>query len=197
MTSTDLANNALDRIGVPNIDDIDSASDPNAVKAKRAYTYARQKHIVNAAPRFRKEVYLAPATGESSQVWSYVYGYPTDCLDIREIWNETDQDDPRIEFEEGLHSNGSSLTILTNQEDALLIYTADVTLLPLFRITDTDAIEVLMASKLAMSIKRDKELAREKFVEYKLALGVALTTNVRNQHRDPPQFTKYVDVRRG
>lgn len=198
MTSTDVANKAInENLGVPTIDDIDDVEDPSAVNAKKAYEPARKLYLRMADPSFaRKEVALALATGETSIKYDYVYGYPAGGLFLREIWNGTTNNDPRIEYEIGLHSSGSSNVILTDQADAVIFQTVDVTNLNLWQPDDITALALLWAMNLAMPLKRDRQLRLQMREEYLAALAIAKTNNKRNQYKKLPDHDRYLTARR-
>jgi len=199
-TSTDLINKALgEHLEMPRIDSIDDTSDPVAVEAKAVYDPARLEVLRALEPSFgRKEVALALATGETSVKYDYVYGYPADSLKLAEIWNESTNDSPRIEYEVSRHSSGSSNVILTNKESAVIFHTVDVSNLSLWTSDAIEVFAVLVASKLAASSPiRDIELSLAKKNEYLAALAIARTSNKTDQHKKLPKFSKYEDARIG
>jgi hypothetical protein len=196
MTSTDLANKALSRIGEPRIDDIDDNQDSRALNIKAEYDDARQELLVDLNPEWaKKEVYLALASGESSEIWDYVYSWPADCLHPREIWNGSDTDDV-IHYEIGAHSSKTSKVIKTNQVDAYLKYTADIVNLNVFSKMDINALVFLLASKIAAGITRDDTKADNMQVKYERALLKATGINKRAQKVEMPDHDGYKTARR-
>jgi hypothetical protein len=197
ITETNIANKSgTKHLGIPAIDDIDSTSNNVAKVFKANIEDARKIFLRDAAPGFaRKELSLALAANETSEIYTYVYAYPSDCLKIREIWNGTTNDDPRIDFETGAHSSGTSEVILTDREDALLIYTRDITNYDMFAPDDIEAVAILLAWMSVMVLKRDKDLLARLERKYAIALGISKKNNKREQHVKLPDNNKYVNSR--
>jgi hypothetical protein len=196
MTPTDVANKSLYHQGMPPIDSINDNND-RAEISKALIDDCRKEYLEEAAPGFaRGEVALAIVSGETSVVWDYVYAYPVDCLKTREIDNGTTTDDPRIEYETGSHSSGTSKVINTNEENAVLIYTRDITNYNMFSKHDIEALSLLLAWKSVMPLKRDKDLKTRLFNEYGVALAIAKGHSKKDQHREQPNHQRYVDSRR-
>lgn len=196
ITSTDVANKALAHIGSSPIDSINDNT-KEAVSLKAHIDDCREIFLREAAPGFaRKEVALAIASNETSSIYTYVYTYPADCKKIRQIWNGTTNDDPRIEFETGAHSSGSSEVILTDREDAVLIYTRDIKNYDMFSKEDINVLALLLAWKTVHLIKRDRDLRARIEREYGLALAISKKNNKREQHVPLPDNDRYVNSRR-
>lgn len=198
MTDTEVANMAIvDHLGLPRINDIDDTTNNRAKTAKAVFETSRQLYLRQAAPGFaRKEVGLAIVTDEESDKYEFVYGYPSDCMKVREILNPSGSD-KRIEFELGGHSvTATSRTILTNQEEARLIYTRDITNLNMFDDDDILALSLLIAWKIAMPLTRKRTLADDMRNNYLAALVVAQRNDKSDQHVELPKFEEYIDARR-
>jgi hypothetical protein len=196
MTATELANKALvEKLGLPRIDDIDVDTNIRATTIKAAYPDSRQFYLRESAPGFaRREGYLAISTDQTSEVYDYVYGEPSGCLKIREVYNIGDPT-TKIEYEYGAHSTPDSRVILTNQENAYVIYTIDITNLNMFSDDDIEALACLLAWKCAMPLTRKRELAAEMQQNFLALLAVAKKNNKRSQHKELPEFTDYIDAR--
>lgn len=199
-TDTDVANIALDHLGLPRISDIDDTNNNSAIKCKFHFDDSRKLYLREAAPAFaRKEKALAIEAGETlpSEKYDYVYEYPSDCLGVREIWNTAGKDAPAIIFEIGAHSNKISKTILTDQEDAILIYTTDIENLNMFSHDDIEALAYLLAWKVAMPLTRKRELRIEMQQNFNISLALAKKNNMKTQNVKLKKLTRYKDARRG
>lgn len=196
-TSTDWANDALSEIGISAIDSIDDVDNPESIECKRLFDVSRKQYLREADPGFaRREVALALASGETSNIYDYVYALPSDSLKLRYIWNTGTDVEPVIEFVTSSNTAKNSTLIMTDQEEAIMVYTADIEDLNMFNDDDRAAVVSLMASKLAESpLKRDQVLASNKKQEYLFKVAQAKTNNKRDQHKDLPDFTKYKDAR--
>jgi hypothetical protein len=194
MTSTDLANLALGNLGIPTIDDIESTTSEEAKACNLVYDDVRKIYLAEATPGFsRADVALAIAADEESEVYDYVYTYPADCIKTREIWNEGAT--PRIEYEVGSHSSGTSKVIVTNQEDAILVYTRDITNLNMFTSHDIDALSYLFSAKIVMKLKRNEQLETKMAQRYLITLAIAQKNNKREQHKALAKLNNFTSSR--
>jgi hypothetical protein len=199
MTDTEVANKALDHLGEPRINDIDDDTDATAIKCEEHFDDSRKYFLREAAPGFaRKEVALAISAGETlpTEMYDYIYGYPSDCIGIRQIYNPNGVDAPRVVFEIGNHSNKTSQVILTDQEDAILIYTVDVVNLNLYSPDDILALSYALAWHIAMPITRNRELRQEMQQYFVALLSVSRKNNLNTQHTEQKKLTRYKDARR-
>lgn len=138
--------------------------------------------------------------------WDYAYQFPSDCLAPRYIYNPTlsayeqaDEDytlstsGTKIPFEVRASSSGDSKIILTDQEDAILIYTAKVTQPTAFDSQFIEALVLKLASVLAYPLRRDKGMGDGLLNEYRLFVGEAKATDANEEVRndtDPGDFVK-------
>jgi hypothetical protein len=195
-TSTDVANKALRRLYIPSIDSIDDVDNDESIQCKAEYDDVRQQYLREAAPGFaRKEAALALVSGETSVEYTYVYGYPADCLKSRRIYNPAGLDADPIVYETGQNTAGNSKLVFTDQEDATLIYTADVTNLNMFSTDGISSMALLLAHRVAI-LKRNESLAGTILNEYILQLSVAKKNDKRDQKVNLRKNTRYSDARR-
>lgn len=93
----------------------------------------------------RKRVELALVTGPETDVWEYAYSLPSDCLKPRRILTGTstayELDSEPFEIE--------GTTLLTNKENAVLVYTRPITTAGSFSPAFVNAMGFLMAAYLA------------------------------------------------
>jgi hypothetical protein len=83
--------------------------------------------------------------------YSYAYQYPTECLLARKIYQEIKTAKP-INFEEQIQENLTSRMIVTDQADAVLVYTAKITDTNVFSPVFTTTLSWKLASDLAKPI---------------------------------------------
>jgi hypothetical protein len=194
-TKTEIANNALNRIGSPEINDIDTDTTEEATTCKRHFDFARKAYLRDADPGFsRKEAALALASGETDNKYTYVYAFPSDCIKAREIYNSASTTE-LIEFEKGTDTAGNSKTILTDQASAILIYTRDITNLNVFEQDDIDTLSLSLALRIVMKLKRDRQLYNDIANEYVSVLGIAKKNSNKDKHVPLKTFSKYKDAR--
>lgn len=133
LTKTNIANIALRHIAGMSLTDLDTDTSTEA-DLINLYWGVSLREVLRAADwRFASiEIDLTEETSEESNVWSYAYTYPSDCVMIREII-DTSGTVGRIEFEVGLNSSKDGLLVWCNVEDAVARYThlvENVTLWP-------------------------------------------------------------------
>jgi hypothetical protein len=196
-TSTDLANRSLsEHLGVTKIDDI-TGTDDISEKCLLAYNASRQSVLTVHRWKFaERRVALAIASSVEVIGFTYSYTYPSDCLIIRRMYN------PNSEHENIAYTTTTDVTktlhyINTDQEDAVLIYTADVNSVPLLPPLFQDALVLDMASKLAMSIKRDREMSFALKELFFPALQMAINADSANQYVEPQENNSYTTAIRG
>lgn len=97
-----------------------------AAQCKIWYSHSRQQALEMFNWNFaRKRATLSlHAEAAPDGVWAFRYTYPADCISAREIENPLGPDADAMPFEIETDSNGFK-SILTNVEDAKLIYTFD------------------------------------------------------------------------
>lgn len=194
-TSTDLANRALsEHIGVTKIASIDGTDDISE-KCKLAYEASRKSLLTRYDWKFAEyRAALAVAAGVDVTGFEYSYTYPSDCLKARRIYNPLSESD-KIAFTTTTDVTKTLHYINTDQEDAVLIYTADVESVPLFPPLFQDALVFDMASKLAMSIKKDRELSIFLNGKAESAFVKAMEADSGNEQVTKAKGTSYTSVR--
>jgi len=183
MTNLEILNMALVHAGANRVD---SVSDPvvGAEIGSLFINIARQTFIQQSKlSKTIKESALALADGETSNIYTYVYTLPADCLNPVKIWNGNVGSDPVI-YEIGTHSLLTSSVIKTDYEDAILIYSVDIENLNVFTAADHLAISYLLASYLAMGLKLDDRRASLLEQKYITALSVAIANDRNGQSVD-------------
>lgn len=115
-----------------------------------------RQHPWNFAKKF-----LSPATltGTVPGGWTFMYLYPTDAVRILGITNPLGRGMTPIEFE--IARYGTNRVVLTDQEDAELIYTARITTTEDFDPEFVMALSYQLAAKLAMPLTGDRGIAGE------------------------------------
>lgn len=105
--------------------------------------------------------------------WGYRYRYPSDCLKARAIAVEgtiNPLNTQRIPFEVVGDPDNSAKAICTNQQNAVLIYTVNVTDTTLFSNGFTRALVAFLASKIAGPLK-DRAFADKLLQSYYVTLA--------------------------
>lgn len=144
-----------------------------------------------------KRAVLAELDDEERSGWDFVYEWPSDCLTPRRIWNgqRVPAANNKIPFDvESMSASGlvSDRCILTDEEDAELIYTAQVTAVSLFPPLFVEALAWALASKLALILPIKPGVAAAMKSEAGVALRMAAAVELNASQEDvapPSEFT--------
>lgn len=188
-TSIDIVNQALAHLGnkanVASIDPPDGTAEAGwASRFYRTSVYRALEHHDWSFARKRAEL---NAVTNPSSVWSYAYTKPSDCLAARRILTE---DGTQFEDDSAAFTIEGT-TILTNKEDAVLVYTAPVADASLFTAAFSDVVAAELAAFLAGPILRGAEGVKAMNDLRRLALQLAADAAAkdgRNERRDDGQY---------
>tara|TARA_R110002126_G_scaffold110234_6_gene247357 strand:+ start:56 stop:646 length:591 start_codon:yes stop_codon:yes gene_type:complete len=102
--------------------------------------------------RFAKK-YTSPSALDVTVpgLWDYAYQYPSGCMKVRGITNPLGIDVEAIKFEVALLADDTKV-ILTNEADAELFYTSQVTDTTRFDPEFTTALSFLLAARVCMAL---------------------------------------------
>lgn len=170
-SEVDICNQALDFVGAATIVTLTEQSQ-NAALCKRLLPLARDSLLQSHHWRWaRTKVALAPLENETSKEWAYVYQRPADCLTPLYIEPESYSGDGTYVRNGLLYSTvtipfgGPQFEargdhVLTNEPDAVLVYTQRVTEAGKFPPMFADALSYLMATRLGAALRVDPDLVR-------------------------------------
>jgi hypothetical protein len=173
-SAAQLCNLALIRVGVKAfIDDLDNGTSAEAIVCRVIYEAQRDLLLSKLAwPFATKHDVLAVVSGAERSGWAYVYALPTQCLKPLGIWSG-DRNAPidgqipwTLEVADALDVKW----LLTDQEDAELVYVATVENPTLFSPAFSDALRLGIAKELAMGLANKPELSHAILGEYELAV---------------------------
>lgn len=134
--------------------------------------------------------------------WTFRYQYPEDCLRAREIENPFGWQANSIPFRVEPNSTGTQQTILTDAEDAKLIYTFDQTNYSMYSEDFVKLLSYLLAYHIAWPLTQKEDIKRKMLDLYSGALFSVSANNanegVRRGPRDAPQIrVRGVNTNRG
>lgn len=99
-----------------------------------------------------------PPQESSSNIWGYRYQYPENCVRARRLQNPWNPPTDAFPFEIELNSNEQK-TILTDIQNATLVYTKNITNAGLFTPRFVTALSYLLASRIAFTLTGKSEIA--------------------------------------
>ena len=188
-TEVQICNIALSRIGQNQ--GIDSLAEKSQAAALCDLHYEQCRDDVLSEfdwPFAESRIFLADL-GSPPEAWGYRYAYPADCLKARYIALPGMENPPaqsRIPFK--VVNAGNSRAVLTNQEQAELVYTMRVTNTGLFSSPFVSALAWRIAAELAMGLtsKPDNYAAAMNSYRVELMRAQALSYE-QSQESEPPE----------
>lgn len=128
-----IANMALSHIGKSKIEAIDENS-PGAKACNLWYDYARIECLEAFDWSFaRRRVALSESSEDPPEdLWTYRYNFPSGVVAARHLENPLGPDADAVPFEIELNAAGDAKTILTDLEEAKLVFTGDIEAVGLF-----------------------------------------------------------------
>lgn len=175
-SEVEICNLALSHLGSYTITALTDASQ-EARKCKLYYPIARDFVLRDFPWNFaERRIYLALLSGVDPVGYEYAYQYPVGCLKAREIYNEIIGGEP-VDFTINAVEDLSDKMLLTNEANALLIYTAGITDPNVFDIAFINALSFKLASDLAQSLTKKTKLQDTMMKAYGYYMSLAKTAN--------------------
>lgn len=203
-----ICNMALDELDVAAIQSFTEATKQARV-CKRHYEQTRDLLLSKYDWGFARKTATLALLTEEYDGWDFAYQSPSDCLVPRKIWDSitataynlkfypevySNYKGVKVPFEIRVNSDGSSKVILTNQEDAVLIYTARITDVNAFDVNFIEALYLKLASKMAYPLRKDPNKAKQLLQEHMIAIGEAGVIDANSEQVDEDE-QGYVEAR--
>lgn len=125
--------------------------------------------------------------------WGYSYIYPSNCLAARRILNSAS--DELIKYEVCKDQSGTTQLILTDAEDAVLIYTFALTDTTLFDKAFIFCLAYRLAVDLAQALRGDTKLQSALMQNYVYHLARAQNKNANESKEGINETNPYIDAR--
>lgn len=191
----EICNLALSHLGAYTINAITDASQ-EARKCKLFYPVARDTTLRGHPWNFaEKRPYLALVSGADPVGYEYAYEYPSDCHNFREIYNDIEGQKP-IKFTITASADLKSKMVLTDQEDAIGIYTGKVEDPNVFDTTSITALSYMLASFLAQPIAKKIGLQKAMLAMYGAYMSSAVVSNA-SESQDVKEYDNPFIAARG
>ena len=163
VSKTEICNIALSNIGSSRIPDINEESEP-ARMCRIMYDPTRQLVLQDHDWGFAERRELLALLSITPVGFTYAYQYPNGCVQAREIFQSVDGEKP-IDFTVMSQDSMASQMILTEEENATLVYTGDITNTTMFSPAFIWAFAFNLAANLAVPIAK-KATLRDKMLGY-------------------------------
>ena len=205
VSRTGIANMALSHVGANStLENLDSDKTEEAKQCRIWYDFSRQQVLEvfdwNFARRriglaLHGDVISETATDPWAGVWGFRYQYPADGIIIRKIQNPNAPPGDASPFDVELSVDGETKSILTNVEDAVVVYTFDLKANELFSATFVQAFSHLLASQIAWSLVQKRKVQTDQFTLYRTVLPAAAAINANEQVKPPPREAEWIRIR--
>lgn len=206
VSETLIANMALTHVGAEN--DIESLDEetPEAKAVRTWYAFAREQALEAFDWSFaRKRVILtlhgdviSTTTNEPlAGVWGFRYKYPGDCVVARKIQHPNAPPDDALPFEIELSLDGTEKTIVTNVENAVLVYTFNQAATNLFTPGFVLAFSFAIAMNIAFTLTSKLTLKKEMERSFATAINHAAANMLNEEVKEPPRDADWIRDRTG
>lgn len=210
LSKVEICNVAITRVGGNRIDDLELSNDQEeAIYCRALYDVALEATLEAYDWSFATgRIKLALLGTGIYQGWTYAYKYPNKCVRARSIWNPAIgmaqlQSDPqrfaeadKIPFEVASNTNLDDRVILTEQETAVLIFTAKISNPNLFSASFVDALGWRLASDLAVPINGDGNQQIDLLKAFMRSVSLAQTSSANEGHQLPDVGNNYTRARK-
>ncbi len=204
ISSTLIANMALSHVGDAKIESLTDSDSAEACEARTWYDYSRIATLEAADWNFaRKRVVATLDTDTISTtvntplagVWGFRYRYPADCVIMRKIQHPASPPADAFPFEVEANLAGTTKTVLTNVENAVLVYTMDQELTNLYTPGFVLAMSLMLGSNMAFSLTGKLSLKKSIRQEFLRTLPAAAASAANEQVAPPPRDADWLRAR--
>ncbi len=196
LTAVQICNMALVAIGERTITALTDANE-NGRRCNQLYDFARQS-VLQAHPwNFATVVKpLALLNGETVPDWDYLYSYPSNCLAVRRVYNESTVGDPREHKYRTLTSPDTyTHAIATDQVDAYIEYTYDAMDPTRYSKSFVQALVFYLAFLLSPKLTGNEKKASTMLQLYNLEISNAQQHDAQESNNPHEKRSVYYDAR--
>jgi len=197
MTSTDICNLALSYLAKGRIISMTQETE-EARQCAMHYDHCRRLLLRSYRWGFSRRTEKLALSASTVPGWEFVYGYPSNCLSVRFVFEEEgasrrefDRDEYEIAVVEGVK------VLCSNVENAWCEYTEDVVEVSKMSEEFVEALARYLAASMAMVITGNAEMMNTNYQLMQHALMQAQTEDAREREHTPIWPTKYAEVRFG
>lgn len=191
-----VCNVALLRVG--HTQPINSLDDPTpAAKACKTLWDFTRDTLLQARPwSFATKRVVLADLGVDRDDYRFSYALPVDFLAARFIWAGSNNPGKEEVIPFRIESDGAKRILLTDEEDAQLVYTSKVTEVGRWDAMFREAMAMRLASDLAYGLAKKPVLGAELFKAYLLALSAASASSGNQNQPEPSPVSEFESGRR-
>ncbi len=196
-----IVNMALSNIGTDPVENYLTEKGVGARQARVWYDYTRRMVLEafdwNFARKRQTAALHSDTISETSTdplagVWGYRYQYPGDALIIRKMQNSASPPGDAYPFEIETSLDGSQKTIVTDVEDAVIVYTWDQEAVSTFSGLFVLALSHLLAHHIAFAVTRKRRIKADELRIYQGILPSAEALSANEAVGKPPREAEWV-----
>jgi len=171
---TNIANLALSHLREKGfIENVETSNQAEAKNANLWYDPSRRQVLVDFDLGFARKRQTLTAHGDDPPAeWAFRYQYPASSIQPRHIEDPLGRGRPPIPFDLEQSDDGTQ-SILTNEEDAILVFTRDVTNTLFFTPHFVLGFSYLLAHYMAGALTGKKSIQDDTLAKYNLMINTA------------------------
>lgn len=157
------------------------------------YEYARLSTLEAYNWAFaRKRGALSVHADAPPDEWAYRYTFPSDAVAIRKIWNPLGESVDAVPYDIEQIAAGTAKCILTDMQDAIAIYTINLTTTSLFSPTFVMAFARKIAECIAYSMTGKESVRDSQTQHFNLLIRQAADLDAQQAVKHPPRDADWV-----
>ncbi len=206
LSETQIGNMALSHIGARSRIESLGENRAEATEINLWYDWSRRQILEAFDWGFaRKRLKLAlhgdtistTSTDPLAGVWGFRYQYPADAIVMRKIQHPNAPPDDAIPFDIELNLDGTQKTILTDMNDAVGVYTSDITSPTLFSPFFVSTLSHLIAHYVAFPLTGKRNIKGDELQIYNEMIRLAPAHSANERMGEPPRDTDWIRARSG
>ena len=203
-----ICNMAMSMIGASSKIETLTEDTAEAQECNLWYTYSRKQALAANDWSFaRRRLTLATHNDDPpSGIWAYRYQYPSDCVVLRNLQNPSGvaaiaclNDNfttfDAVPFEVETASSQTDLSILTDLDEAVAVYTFDLTEVLLFSEFFVQMLAAALAANTAFTLTGQSELEDKMVQRFQLMSRAARASDANEAVGKPPRDVDYIRAR--
>lgn len=199
LTSVDICNMALGHVGAANsitaIDGTDTSAE--ATQCKLWYDQCRKDVLTlyNWSFARKRDDLVELLTDDPPDSWGFRYAYPSDCLKVCYLVNPVGRDADAVPYELELNADDSARTILTDLDDAVMVYTKDVETVTQFTPQFVDMLAHWLAYRIAFTLTADPRIEQKEFQTFMSQWRILTAIDANEGMPSKPRDASWIEAR--
>lgn len=196
-TSTDICNLALSYLAKGRIISLTQNTE-EARQCSMHYDHCRKMLLRSYRWGFARRIEKLALTASTIPGWEFVYGYPSNCLAIRFVFEKDEAARKEVTKNQFDVAVVDGVTVIgTDVENAWCEYTEDVVEVAKMTEEFVEALARYLAASMAMVVTGNAEMMNTNYQLMQVALQQAQVEAAREREQTPQWPTKYAEVRFG